>query len=51
MDLQKRDSNALKQIGEAAALLSLPKEVQDALKSVTDLETMVKMLELIAENK
>ena len=50
MDLQERYSKALEQIGGPLALLSLPKEIRDALKSVTDLEIKVKMLELIAEN-
>ena len=48
MDLQKRYSDALKQIGGAAALLSLPKSVQDILKSTTDLEAKVKILEMVA---
>ena len=48
MDLQKRYSDALKQIGGAEALLSLPKSVQDILKSTTDLEAKVKILEMVA---
>lgn len=50
MTLEQRWSEALKKIGGAAGLLALPKQIQDALKSTTDLETKVKMLELIAEN-
>lgn len=48
MDLQKRYSDALKRIGGTTGLLSLPKDVQDILKSVTDLEKKVKILEAIA---
>lgn len=48
--LEQRHSEAIKKIGGAAILLAFPKQVQDALKSTTDLETKVKMLELIAEN-
>ncbi len=48
--LEQRHSEAIKKIGGAAILLALPKQIQDALKSTTDLETKVKMLELIAEN-
>lgn len=50
MTLEQRYSNAIRQIGGAAAILSLPKQVQDVLKSTNDLETKVKMLELIAKN-
>ena len=50
MTLEQRYSKAIEQIGGAAGLLSLPKQVQDVLKSTNDLETKVKMLELIAKN-
>ena len=50
MTLEQRWSRAIRQIGGAAGLLSLPKQVQDVLKSTNDLETKVKMLELIAKN-
>lgn len=50
MTLEQRWSKAIRQIGGAAGLLNLPKQVQDVLKSTRDLETKVKMLELIAKN-
>lgn len=50
MTLEQRWSRALKKIGGAAGLLALPEQVRDVLKSTTDLETKVKMLELIAAN-
>ena len=50
MTLEQRWSKAIREIGGAAGLLALPKQVRDVLKSTTDLKTKVKMLELIAKN-
>lgn len=50
MTLEQRWNRAIKQIGGAAGILALPEQVRDALKSTTDLETKVKMLELIVAN-
>ena len=50
MTLGQRHDEAIKKIGGAAGLLALPKQIRDALKSTTDPEIKVKMLELIAEN-
>ena len=47
-DLMKMYKAVLKRLGHAA-LLGLPDEVKDVLKSTADLETKVKMLEMIAE--
>jgi hypothetical protein len=49
MTTEKRYQEALKKIGGAAGLLSLPDQVQEVLKSTTDMETKTTMLELIAE--
>lgn len=49
MTTAERYQKALKKIGGAAGLLSLPDQVQEVLKSTTDLETKTTMLELIAE--
>lgn len=51
MTLEKRWSKAIREIGGATGILSLPKQVQNVLKSTNDLETKVKMLELIADAK
>lgn len=47
-DLMKRYKAVLKRLGHAA-LMELPEDVKDVLKRTTDLETKVKMLEMIAE--
>lgn len=44
-----RWSRAIKRIGGAAGLLSLPEAVQDVLKMTDDLVTKTKMLEMIAD--
>ena len=49
--LEKRYSEAIKKIGGTSALLTLPEGVKKILKSVTDLETKVKILEKIAKAK
>lgn len=49
MTTTERYQKALKKIGGAAGLLSLPDQVHEVLKSTTDLETKTTMLELIAE--
>ena len=51
MTLEQRWSRAIREIGGAAGLLNLPKQVQDVLKNTNDHETKVKMLELIADAK
>lgn len=51
MTLEQRWSEAIKRIGGAAGLLALPEQVQEVLKNTNDLETKVKMLELIVDNK
>jgi len=51
MILEERYAAAIEKLGGAAGLLSLPMQVQEVLKSTSDLETKVKMLELIIENK
>ena len=51
MTLVQRWSKAIENIGGAAELLNLPEQVREVLKNTTDLETKVKMLELIAEAK
>lgn len=50
-ELEKRYQNAINKIGGALVLLTLPEEVKKILKSVTDLETKVEILERIAEAK
>ena len=50
MTLEQRWSRAIRQIGGAAALLNLPEQVKKVLQGTNDLETKVKMLELIAKN-
>lgn len=49
--LEKRYQNAINNIGGTTALLALPDGVKKILKSVTDLETKVEILERIAEAK
>lgn len=50
MTLEQRWSRAIRKIGGAAGLLSLPEQVKKVLQGTNDLETKVKMLELIAKN-
>lgn len=50
-NLEKRYQDAINKIGGAFAILSLPEAVKNILKSVTDLETKVKILEEIAKQK
>lgn len=49
--LEERYSEAIMAIGGTSALLTLPEGVKKILKSVTDLETKVKILEEIAKAK
>lgn len=49
--LEIRYQNAIRNIGGEVELLNLPKQIKDVLKSTTDLQTKVKMLEEIAEIK
>jgi UDP-glucose 6-dehydrogenase len=51
MTLVERYTLAMKKIGGAAGLLSLPKDVQEVLKKTNDLEVKVKMLEAIVKAK
>lgn len=44
-----RWSRAIKRIGGAAGLLSLPEAVRDLLKSIDDLVIKTKTLEMIAD--
>ena len=50
-NLEKRYQNAINNIGGVSALLTLPEGVKKILKSVTDLEAKVKILEEIAKVK
>lgn len=50
-NLEHRYRNAINKIGGTPALLSLPEEVKNVLKSVTDLEIKTKILEKIAKVK
>lgn len=47
--LEQRYAAALARIGGTAALLALPAEVKRALSARVDLETKVRMLELVAD--
>ena len=47
-DMMQRYEAVIKRLGHAA-LLDLPDEVKDVLKSTADLETKVKMLEMIEQ--
>lgn len=49
MTLEQRYSKAIKAIGGTAGLLNLPDQVKEVLRNTSDLETKVKMLELIAK--
>lgn len=46
---EQRYAEAIKRIGGAAALLSLPEEIKSILMGYYDLETKTKMLEKIAD--
>lgn len=50
-NLEKRYQNAINELGGALAILSLPDEVKNIIKSVSDLETKVTILEKIVEIK
>lgn len=47
--LEQRYHEAIKRIGGAVGLLALPRSVQEILKACNDLESKVKMFELIAD--
>ena len=47
--LEQRYHEAINRIGGAAGLLALPHPVQEILKACNDLESKVKMFELIAD--
>ena len=47
--LEQRHSEAIKRIGGALALLNLPEEIKVILMGNYDLETKVKMLEMVAD--
>jgi hypothetical protein len=49
--LLKRYEKAIKKLGGALGIMSLPEPVQEALKIYTDLETKVKILEMVIEAK
>lgn len=49
MTLEERYINAVNRIGGAFALLDLPEDVRKVLQVVTDFETKVAMLELVAK--
>lgn len=50
-NLEIRYQKAIKEIGGAAELLNLPRQIQEVLKNTTDFETKVKMFEEIAKAK
>ncbi len=47
--LDQRYSEAIKKIGGAPGLQSLPKQIKEVLKGKYDLKTKTEMLEMIAE--
>ena len=49
--MELRYADAIKKIGGAPGLLSLPKSVKDVLKSNCDLKTKTEMLEMVANAK
>ena len=51
MTVEQRYQAAIREIGGAAGLLSLPEEVKDIVKETMDLETKTVLLEAIAEKK
>lgn len=51
MTVEQGYQAAIREIGGAAGLLSLPEEVKDILKETMDLETKTVLLEAIAEKK
>lgn len=48
-DTMSRYQIAIRRLGGAPGLLSLPESIKEVLKETTDLETKVLLLELIAE--
>lgn len=51
MTVERRYQAAIREIGGAAGLLSLPEDVKNILKETMDLETKTVLLEAIAEKK
>lgn len=51
MTLVERWAKAIREIGGAPVLLSLPEEVKNVLKNTTDLAVKVEMLELISRER
>lgn len=49
MTVEQRYQAAIKEIGGAAGLLSLPEDVKNILKETMDLETKTELLETIAK--
>lgn len=49
--LEQRYADAIRSIGGTFGLLALPDQVKQALAANVDLETKVKMLELVASAK
>lgn len=49
MTLEQRYTNAIKKIGGTLAILTLPEQVREVLKTNASLEIKVKMLELVAD--
>lgn len=49
MTEEQRYQAAIREIGGAAGLLSLPEDVKNVLKETMDLETKTELLEAIAE--
>ena len=49
MTVEQRYQAAIRKIGGAAGLLSLPEDVKNILKETMDLETKTELLEAIAE--
>lgn len=49
MTLEKRWASAIRRIGGAQGLLDLPESVKAVLMATHDLETKVKLLELVAD--
>ena len=49
MTVEQRYQAAIREIGGAAGLLSLPEDVKNILKETMDLETKTVLLEAIAE--
>ena len=51
MTVEQRYQAAIRKIGGAVGLLSLPEDVKNILKKTMDLETKTVLLEAIAEKK